>query len=162
MKNTMTRDDVQKLLPEYLAGELDAAMRATLEASLVHHPDLAAEARSLSHAISVLRSFDESDSRVLRATSRSSAARFTFTALRYAAVIAVAFTAGFVLRGQTSSLPDPVQSPAFADIDSANRTVPHTAIEQRLVEGYARGSGAGTNLGRSLIALAHAADTTSR
>jgi hypothetical protein len=158
----MTREELQKLLPDYLAGELDAATRTTFEMSMGSHPELVAEVRSLSHAVSALRSIDEGDSRVLRSASRSSTARFVFTAIRYAAVIAVAFTVGFVLRGQTSSSSGPARTPAFAGIDPANRTNPRTAFEQRLVEGYARGSGSGTNLGRSLIALAHAADTTRR
>jgi hypothetical protein len=161
MRNTMTREEVQKLLPEYLAGELDPAMRATFEESLAHHPDLSAEARSLSHAVGALRSLDEPGSPIFRAVSRSLTTRMMFSALRYAAVIAVAFTVGFSLRGTASSASDPVATPALANIDPANRTILRSAVEQRLIEGYARGSGAGTNLGRSLIALAHAADTTS-
>ena len=85
MNSPMTREELQELMPEYLAGELDAAARTTFEMSMGIHPELVAEVRSLSYAVNALRSLDESDSHVSRAASRSSAARFVFTALRYAA-----------------------------------------------------------------------------
>ena len=160
MSALMTRAQVQDLLPEYLAGELDALTRERFETSLAQHADLAAEARSLCAAVDALRSIDAKPSRAVPV--RSIRPNFAWAVLRYAAVVALAFTIGFVVRGTAIMPSEPVQSLALTEIESADRAAPRTAVEQRLIDGYTRAGGAGTSLGRSLIALAHAADTTHR
>jgi anti-sigma factor RsiW len=159
----MTREQLQELLPDYLGGELDAADRARFDESLREHPDLRAEVKGLCDTIGAMRSLEGRHDRRTLVSSRSSAKRGAFAALRYAAVIAAAFAVGYFVRGIGSTHSNEIDgTQSLAAVDAGNRSAPRTELEHRLAEGYARGSGAGTALGRSLIALAHATDTTSR
>jgi anti-sigma factor RsiW len=163
----MNDAEFQELLADYLAGELDehraAAFRAELESNeerrkLAHELQAAAaalEVNALSdeesqRRVEALR-FEDLHARAAHAAQSSRPIRAGHprlsAVLRYAAVIALAFGAGFVVRGWRS---EARESPASPVVSSSS-------INERYVTGYQRVSQAfprSSSFTRSLLVLA--------
>ena len=146
----MNRDQAREWLADYLGDELDDAQRHEFEAYLAGDAELTAEVEDLRRALATLRTLDEPAAGET-APWRSARSPRLLILLRYAAVIALAFGAGYLTSGRfglpTSALtPTVVQPPAGGATD---------AWEKRVAVAYANESGR-SGLARSLVALAHA------
>lgn len=165
----MNDQEFHELLAEYVAGELDreraALFRAELDADparrmLAHQYQAAAaalEANLLSDEEADRRAasleFEQvtstaTESRVLQASDlRSRRDRYLGAALRYAAVIALAFGAGFLARGRDTQRGETVSPPAAVD----------ASFNERLAAKYTRASQSfpeSPTFSRSLLMLA--------
>ncbi len=120
--NAMSRDeksspdDRRSMLADYLGGELDPRKRADFEQEMQDNPELTMEVASLQGALRDLRSLDDGEVTARAAQSPEQTVttmRRGAYALRYAAMIGLAFFIGYVMRGmeaQPTPLPPPVGS----------------------------------------------------
>ncbi len=153
----MTEERFRELLADYLAGELDeqqaAAFRAELAAS-AERRKLASELQAAAAALegNVLsenearqRTEDlklELPSPLKRAHASEATGRYKrlFAALRYAAVIALAFGGGYIVRGWQSGSPETTSAPPpmaeineryVANFAEATQLFPHSSTFTR-------------------------------
>ena len=163
----MNDEKFRELLADYIAGELDQRQAAAFRAELEADPErrkLANELQAVAAALEAnLLSEEEAEQRtaslqleaagVIRAPSAGEpAARYgpprrlpLRSALRYAAVIALAFGAGFIVRGWQSESPAMTSPP------------PPMAINERYVASFAQATQSyprSSTFTRSLLVLA--------
>ena len=141
---TDERQHDDERLAAYLGGEMSEDDRRRFEAAMGENPALADEVRGLRRALEAMRSLD--DRTVSEAPRPRVVVKWGGAVLRYAAIIGLAFAAGYFLRG--------------GDVDSSQS---QTAIEQaspseddwfqRAAERYVTGP-RGPSFARSLVAIA--------
>jgi len=148
-------------LADYLGGEMAENDRARFERRLKDNPALAAEVDGLRRTLDAMRSIGAEAPRPVQAFDRPWR-RWTGAVLRYAAVIGITFTVGYVSGG--SRLADrhdgivmqTPPSPQPPDRTSSGNDLPSPRWLERAAELYVSRRGS-TGFGRSLVALAHAA-----
>jgi anti-sigma factor RsiW len=153
----MNPDELNEVLADHLGGELDADGRAAANRAIAADPDLAADVASLQRAVEDLRRLDfvtetdGADARSRPARSRRPVA--LRVRWRQAAIIVLAFVAGFALR---AAMPPPAAPAAGVATDRAE-PVAGEADEAdwslRTAAAYMRDPGR-SSLTRSLIAVA--------
>ena len=157
-------DDLRSMLADYLGGELDSRKKAEFEQAMRNDPELATEVASLQSALLALKSLDdwEAAARVVhgheQAVTTSSRGA---SALRYAAMIGLAFVVGYVLRGmEAQPTPPPIErSEAGNQVDGQLDS--REDFPARLARNYLDQPGR-SGFGRSLIAYARTAQGTSK
>ena len=119
----MNEERFRELLADYVAGELDSENAAELRAELARDPRRRALAKELQAAAAALEadlpSLEEAEQRTATLTlpavgrAASTKPRWLHALLRYAAVIALAFGAGFLARDwqQPRDVPPPQAAP---------------------------------------------------
>ena len=148
----MNRDEANELMADYLGGELSPADRLRFEAYLNTDPELAGEVAGLERTLATLQQLDAPGNVAQPRTeaNHTGAPRWWIAAaLRYAAAVAIAFLAGYSLRGPAAE--SPVSSPTRLvrnDAPDSRSTYWH-----RVAVAYSRRAN-GSGLGRSLVALA--------
>jgi anti-sigma factor RsiW len=164
----MNDAEFQELLADYLAGELDeqqaAAFRAELEANEERHK-LAQELQAAAAALEAnvlsdqeaqrrsesltLQDIQKRAAEVPKEWSRPNRSRYhrLKAVLRYAAVIVLAFGAGFVARGWRSDAWEPSPPPVVSSPSIHERYV---ADYQRVAQAFPQSS----SFARSLLVLA--------
>ncbi len=113
-------DDLRSMLADYLGDELDPRKRADFEREMQDDPVLATEVASLQSALHDLRSLDDGEVIARAAQSPLQTAttmRRGAYALRYAAMIGLAFFFGYVMRGMEAQPTSPLPLVGNADID---------------------------------------------
>lgn len=148
----MIRDEANELMADYLGGELSPADRSRFQAYLKTDPQLAGEVTELERTLATLRTLDApGDVPHPRTAARHPRApRWRIAAvLRYAAAVAIAFLAGYTLRGPAAQ--SPVPSPTRLVRNDAPDS--RWTFQHRVAEAYSRRAN-GSGLGRSLVALA--------
>ena len=156
--------DLRSMLADYLGGELDPRKKAEFEQALRNDPELATEVASLQSALLALKSLDDGEAaaRVVhgheQAVTTSSRGA---SALRYAAMIGLAFVVGYVLRGmEAQPTPPPIErSEAGNQVDGQLDS--REDFPARLARNYLDQPGR-SGFGRSLIAYARTAQGTSK
>ena len=145
----MNRDEIDAMLADALGGELDPSRRERFDQLLAQDPRLADEFGALQRALVAIRSLDDPVSIGERASapSRRAVAVSWRAGMRYAAVIGVAFVAGFAVRAlmPAGSKVPPVTPPAAES---------QAAWEQRFADVYLLHPSE-SSLARSLVAVAH-------
>ncbi len=145
----MNRDEIDAMLADALGGELDPSQRERFDQLLADDPRLAEEFRDLQRAVAAIRSLDDPAGIGERASapSRRALAVPWRAGMRYAAVIGVAFVAGFAVRAlmPAGSKVPPVTPPAAES---------PAAWEQRFADVYLLHPSE-SSLARSLVAVAH-------
>lgn len=153
MRKRISDADEQRLA-DYLSGELDERQSADFERRLAEDPRLDREARELRAAAAAVGmhavDLDEAEARTRGATLPRGLAPAPrsgrwISALRYAAVILIAFGAGFWLRGRA------------APLRAQHAPAPRPSIETQLIEQYARAGRENPNsssFSRALLAVA--------
>ena len=166
MSNEMNNhDEVQVMMAEYLGGELDEAGRAKFETMMEGDEQLALEVKTLRAASDAIGSLDDEDAgpvAMISSKPASSAASFRGHALRYTAVIALAFLGGYIIRGL-----EPIPGPGGVEPEHAGGIETNAVdnsgddsggeenFEHRLTREYLNAPER-TGLSRSLIAYARA------
>ncbi len=145
----MNRDEIDAMLADALGGELDPSQRERFDQLLADDPRLADEFRDLQRALVAFRSLNDPVSIGERASAPSSRAVGAHwrAGMRYAAVIGMAFVAGFALRAlmPAGSKVPPVTPPAAES---------PAAWERRFANDYLLHPSE-SSLARSLVAIAH-------
>lgn len=148
----MNPDEVKDLLADYLGDELSPGDRQRFEQYLTSDPDFAAEVETLRRTLSAMRSLEVpgqwSAPGIPAARTRAFRAA---TLLRYAAVILLAFTGGFLVRGQS----DIESEPAPPSVVEPERRPRQHDLQRRFASAYTRNADK-SGLARSLVALAQA------
>jgi ferric-dicitrate binding protein FerR (iron transport regulator) len=149
----MNHDELTQRTAEYLGDEMDAAARMRFEQAMAADPALAREVAGLRSALEAMRSLDAAAPSpiALRPSGRWRTA--ALAALRYAAVIAVGFAAGYALRpSPPADLNNPPERAAISDGAGADARL------ARLAEAYIS-QRSDSSLARSLLAISqiHAA-----
>jgi anti-sigma factor RsiW len=159
----MTEERFRELLVDYLAGELDEQRAAEFRAELAASAErrrLASELQAAAAALEAnVLSDDEAGQRTERleletplladgqhTAERAPRYRVLFAALRYAAVVALAFGAGFLVRGWQSGSPEATPTPP-----------PPTEFNERYVASFAEATQSfpqSSTFTRSLLMLA--------
>ena len=107
-------DDLRSKLADYLGDELDPRKRAEFEREMQDDPVLATEVASLQSALLDLRSLDDEEETARAAQSpvqTVTTMRRGAYALRYAAMIGLAFFIGYVMRGmEAQPTPIPIEN----------------------------------------------------
>ena len=149
----MNRDEIDAMLADALGGELDPSQRERFDQLLADDPRLAEEFRDLQRAVAAIRSLDDPASIGERspAPSRRALAVPWRAGMRYAAVIGLAFVAGFAVRAQ---MPADSEAPPVAPWAAESPA----AWEQRFADVYLFHPSE-SSLARLLVAVA---DLTSR
>lgn len=164
----MNDEEFQELLADYIAGELDEQRAAAFRAELESNAERRRLARQLQAAAAALEanvlSDEDAQSRTASLSLQEIAARAGGGApprvsravrfkhyrlgvvLRYAAVIVLAFGAGFVVRGWRSEAREP--SPQV--VSSANVNEGYAASYRRATQAFPQS----TSFSRSLLILA--------
>ena len=163
-EKTSSPDDLRSMLADYLGGELDSRKKAEFEQAMRNDPELATEVASLQSALLALKSLDDGEAaaRVVhgheQAVTTSSRGA---SALRYAAMIGLAFVVGYVLRGmEAQPTPPPIErSEAGNQVDGQLDS--REDFPARLARNYLDQPGR-SGFGRSLIAYARTAQGTSK
>lgn len=149
----MDRDELNDLLAGYLGSELGPDERRQFEDYVAVDPAFAQEVTEMRRVLGALRALDEPAFTPLahaRLRSGLRPPRWT-SALRYAAVIALAFGSGYAAR----SLYRDQTSPPALSAPQPQQPGNSAGFERRFAEAYEK-SAAGSELGRSLIALGRA------
>ena len=150
----MNADEMRDKLADYLGDELQPEERRRFEEYAATDPSFAAEVESLRETLRAMRSLDESAGEASSGTTHGSARMAWARApalLRYAAIILLAFSAGYLV-------PDRSETPR--DVSTATDVQPKRATDQtewqmRLAMAYSNSSSR-SGLARSLVALARA------
>jgi anti-sigma factor RsiW len=153
----MTCDEFNAQLADFVGGELDAAARSTANAHMEQCPDCAREANELLQVAGAVRdTVSRTEGIPLRSPPLSAAALgFSHRAaglLRYAAVVLIAFAAGYGTRLWLASPQE--ASPVVAETNSSELAV---AVSDRVMTKYSRathGFPDSSPLSWSLISLA--------
>jgi len=172
----MNEAERDELLAGYLGGELTSQDGARFESMLADDPELAADVAGLRRTIEAMRSLDAPGSVRAAGSGRASGSgRGTMPApvmrplrmwwgavVRYAAVIGLAFAAGYFMRGGAGPEAQtgiPAARPAEgADSDIALPAPPEAGEWlQRAAEVYVNRPG-GSSFARSLVAIAKAGE----
>lgn len=165
-EKTSSPDDLRSIFADYIGGELAPPKRAELEREMQNVPELAMEVASLQSALHALRSLDDGEE-TARATQGHeqtvTTSRRGASALRYAAMIGLAFVVGYVLRGMEAQ---PLPLPLLDSNSEAGRQVDNQPASQedfitRLALNYLDQAGR-SGFGRSLIAYARTAQRTKK
>src|SRR5690606_30253474 len=96
----MTRDEARELMIDLLGGELEAARRVDRDAYLTGEPELAEELASLERTREAMRSLTPGPAGAAARRDGRRTGRRGWAPFRYAAVAALAFAAGLVVRDQ--------------------------------------------------------------
>jgi anti-sigma factor RsiW len=165
--NEVERDE---LLAGYLGGELTAEDRARFESMMADDPALAADVAGLRRTIQAMRSLDAPGSGRAPGSADGAAPTSVMRPLRmwwgavvrYAAVIGLAFAAGYFMRGGAGPEAQtgiPAARPdERADSDIALPVRPEAGEWlQRAAEVYVNHPG-GSSFARSLVAIAEAGE----
>lgn len=150
----MNADEIKGMLADYLGDELSPQDRQRFEEYLDADREFAAEVASLRCALDEMRSLNVPGEDAFAVPPRAAARRsWSMVLLRYAAVILLAFTAGFLARGWFSERVGPSEpSPAIADLGQPQ----HPAEWQmRFASAYIQNANK-SGLARSLVSLAQA------
>jgi len=159
----MTEERFRELLADYLAGELDEQQAAAFRAELAASAERRRLANELQAAAAALESNVLSENEARQRTEdlklepppplkRPHAGEATrryqrlYAVLRYAAVVALAFGAGFLVRGWQSGSPEATSAPS-----------PVTEINERYVANFAEATQSfpqSSTFTRSLLMLA--------
>ncbi len=157
-------DDLRSMLADYLGGELDPRKRAEFEREMQDDPELATEVASLQGALHDLRSLDDGVKTARAGQGHEQVATTTIrgaSALRYAAMIGLAFVVGYVLRGmEAQPTPVPVGN---SDVGTSIDGQPYSQDDfgTRLARNYLDQPGR-SGFGRSLIAYSRTARQTNK
>ncbi len=145
----MNRDEIDAMLADALGGELDPSQRERFDQLLDDDPRLADEFRDLQRTLVAFRSLNDPVSIGERASapSRRAVAVHWRAGMRYAAVIGVAFVAGFAVR---ALMPAGSKAPAVTSLAAESPA----AWEQRFADLYLLHPSE-SSLARSLVAVAH-------
>jgi len=148
----MNPDEIKDLLADYLGDELSPSDRQRFEQYLTSDPDFAAEVEALRRTLSAMRSLEVPGqwSAPGVTAARTGVARGAIL-LRYAAVILLAFTGGFLVRGQSGT----GSEPAPPSVVEPERPARQHDWQTRFASAYAENAGK-SGLARSLVALAAA------
>lgn len=138
----MNSDELEDMLADHLAGELPPEKRAAFEKAMASDPALRAEADSLQRTLAALAALGEEPVKRRAPTAGP-------TLLRYAAAAAIAFAAGWLLRGS----PVPGSAPAPAPRASGPSDTHEWRV--RFAQSYME-QPAGSDLARSLVAFSRA------
>ena len=156
----MNSDEARDLLADYLGGELSESQRRQFEAYLAGDPGLAAKVEGLRRALAAMRSLDEPAAAAKGHDTRASAPadnhaawrhKWTSALMRYAAIIVLAFGAGYLTNNVTTG---PNESGLPAIVRPVQNEAPRD-WETRVAVAYAKQPGR-SGLARSLVALTHA------
>ena len=163
-EKTSSPDNLRSMLADYLGGELDSRKKAEFEQAMRNDPELATEVASLQSALHALRSLDDGEETAREAQGHEQAVTTSSrgaSALRYAAMIGLAFVVGYVLRGmEAQPTPPPIErSEAGNQVDGQLDS--REDFPARLARNYLDQSGR-SGFGRSLIAYARTAQGTSK
>ncbi|MCK4659639.1 MAG: zf-HC2 domain-containing protein [Phycisphaerae bacterium] len=147
----MNHDQAWGMLADYLGDELDESQRRQFEAHLADDAELAAEVESLRRTLAAMHALDESVSvPEISGGLMGRPRRRTFAFLRYAAVILMAFGAGYF----TNSLSMGRQANSIAGIVEPGSKGVSDNWGTRVAIAYAN-QPSRSGLARSLVALAH-------
>lgn len=144
----MTPDERDELLADALGGELDDLGLERLDAARRADPTFAAEHDALERALAMVRDLPGPGKSTMRQPERR---RWPRTALRYAAAIAVAFVAGWIVRGA----PAPSEPELDEAVVSNDVQQDVDAWRERAGTAWSRQAGR-SGLARSLITIAEA------
>jgi anti-sigma factor RsiW len=142
-------------MADYLGGELDDARCSAFDACLAEDPELAREVADLRKAIDALRALEEPDTVRSAPAVESAGHRLRLgMALRYAAVILMAFGAGYLTRNAFEPSV-PVETPGLVRPAPAENKAaePASGLETRMAKAYASQPDR-SGLARALLALA--------
>jgi anti-sigma factor RsiW len=147
----MSEAQDQERLADYLGDEMTGDERRRFEAALSRNPRLEQEVASLQRTLDVLRALDGSLA-VPIAVSASATQRRSIirVGLRSAALVAIAFGAGYLARSaeRTAAVP--------AEPSAAGGGAPHVSPSaQRFAEAWSANAGE-SDVVRALLAAAHA------
>lgn len=143
-------------LAEYLAGEMSADDRARFEETLREDSALAADVAELRQTLAMMSALDAEETEQPEKGVRP---HFLRSAMRYAAIIAMAFVAGYAMRGGGTTMPAASEPNQLALVGASS--APRSSWEQRVARAYAHAPG-GNSFGKSLIALVQSNDTKRR
>lgn len=144
----MSSADFEDRLADFLGGEMSAEQRASFEASLRGCPADADRVRSLSSLAEEIRGLAPA-----RPESVAPALRLRrAAALRYAAVIVVAFVSGYVFRAGTVVPGSRAEPAVISDASTASLRTPSESLTERFVRVAATKPGAST-LSQGLLAI---------
>lgn len=147
----MNREELRRWMADYLGGEMSKAERERFEHGMERHPDILADVRELSAALDAMRSLAIDPEPAGRPVIASSTVgQIRGRVLRYAAMIALAFFLGYIVRGLEA--PRPASTPS-APLDV--RPVDVSPLEARYAVQYLSDESR-IGLGRSLIAYSRA------
>ena len=166
----MNENNRDELMAGYLGDELSEAERARFESMMADDPELAGEVKSLRRTIEAMRALDAPGSGRPPGNGRGTPPMlvgrplrmWTGAVVRYAAVIGLAFAAGYLMRGGGGQ-EVPTDVAAARPAGGAGREIARPVMPeagewlQRAAEVYVtrpRGSG----FARSLIAVAKAGE----
>ena len=146
----MNPDEARDLLVDYLGGEMDRSQRERFEEHLTNDPALAAEVEGLRRALAAMRSLDDpAAGPAVREAAPRPRHGWTSALMRYAAIIVLAFGAGYLANSATTG-------PNEGGLPGIVRPVQNEAPrdwETRVAIAYAQQPGR-SGLARSLVALA--------
>jgi ferric-dicitrate binding protein FerR (iron transport regulator) len=150
----MNADEIKGMLADYLGDELGAEDRQRFEEYVDTDREFAAEVASLRCTLDAMRSLKVPDEDVFAAPLRAAARRsWSLPVLRYAAVIVLAFAAGFLARGWSGWEGGPsAPPPAIAGL---GREQPPADWQMRFADAYVRNANK-SGLARALVSLAQA------
>jgi len=97
----MDKRAIEEQMADYLGGELSEEKVARFEAALTRHPDLEKEIGELKGTLGLIRSMTGPESSV--ESSEGGRRHWPWALCRYAAVLILAFTAGYFCRGESGS-----------------------------------------------------------
>jgi anti-sigma factor RsiW len=162
----MNEERFQELLADYIAGELDQQQTAAFRAELESNPERRRLARELQAAAAALEANDLSDQEARQRTESLSLSEIAargadptpetarpvrrLAALRYAAVIVLAFGAGFLARGWKSDVGEPPPPPTPATVTAPAINERYVAKYRQVMQAFPKSS----SLSRSLLTLA--------
>ena len=141
----MNSSEARELLADYLGDELSPDQRRGFEAQLAHDPELAAEVENLGGALAALGSLE------LPAPVEPVVRMPAHAFLRYAAVVLLAFGAGYWANAAVSGSG---ATPRSGEVRVVERSAARD-FEMRMAAAYSSQPGR-SGLARSLVALARA------
>jgi anti-sigma factor RsiW len=150
----MNADEIKAMLADYLGDELGPEDRRRFEEYLDTDREFAAEVASLRCTLDDMRSLKVPGEDAFAPPPRAAERRaWPVPVLRYAAVILLAFAAGFFARGWSSGeVASSVSPPAIVDFGQEQ---PPASWQMRFATAYVKNTSK-SGLARSLVSLAQA------
>jgi anti-sigma factor RsiW len=150
----MNADEIKGMLADYLGDELSPEDRRRFEEYLDTDREFAAEVASLRCALDEMRSLKVPGEEAFAMSPRAAGRRsWPVPVLRYAAVILLAFAAGFLARGWSGGEVGPsVSPPGVTDFGQGR---PSPGWRMRFANAYVENANK-SGLARSLVSLAQA------